>query len=57
MSLLTILQKLFAQDRGRMKRTPARRIRYASPGKHIIVRQNGYQERYRVNRYGEVFEE
>jgi len=54
MSLLELLKQIFIEDnRQQMRRSdipPARTKRY-------VVRHQGKEKRYRINKYGEVFQE
>lgn len=57
MSILNILRQLFLSDYDRPVDTSSRRSRNISKNKYITVTKNGYHKRYRINKYGEVYEE
>ena len=57
MSLLEILENLFFKDNCQPGHFNTRRPEHNRNDKHIIVKQNGCEKRYRIDKYGEVYEE
>ncbi len=56
MSFFRALQRFLFDSDAQYNNRPSR-SKKASRSKHIIVKHKGHQKRYRINRYGEVFEE
>ena len=58
MSILEIFRQIFSlSDYEKPDDTSSRRRRNVPENKYIIVTKNGQQKRYRINEYGEVYEE
>ena len=55
MSLLKLLQKFVIEDGAQYNQKPSRGNK-RSHSRQIIVRQKGRQKRYKINKYGEIFE-
>ena len=56
MSIFRVLQRFLLDGDTQYDNRPSR-SRKASRNKHIMVKHKGHQKRYRINKYGEVFED